>query len=127
MTRVTLSILLVLVIIFVVPFLVYALFAAFGGLKAPEGASAARFLTSVLIQKIGVAAAFVLIFYIARSAIGDRWLLYAGLWLLLFLFGEIGQALGPNYSWKEAFAGMISEVIYTPLSAYVLYWLIGRS
>lgn len=33
-------------------------------------------------------------------------------------------AIGPNYSWKEAVAGMIAETIYAPLSAYATNWLI---
>jgi hypothetical protein len=43
----------------------------------------------------------------------------------MFIIGEIGQAISPNYSWKEALAGIISETIYLPLSALVTQWLIG--
>ena len=125
MTKVVLSIVLVLVIIYIVPFLVYGLASVVAGLKSPEGASPTQFLISVLVSKIGTAIAFVLIFYVARSSLSGQWLLYAFVWWLMFVIGEIGQAIGPNYTWKEAIAGVISETVYLPLSAYVTNWLIG--
>jgi hypothetical protein len=123
--NIILSIVLVLVVIYVVPFLVYGLGSAIAGLKPPEGASPARFLISVLVTKIGTAITFVLLFYFARSALSGQWLLYAFVWWLMFVIGEIGQTIGPNYSWKEAIAGIISETVYLPLSAYLTNWLIG--
>lgn len=125
MEKVTLSVILVLVIIFIVPFLVYGLFTVVAGLKPPEGASPSQFLTSVFVSKVGTAIAFVLIFYFARSSLSGQWFLYAFIWWLMFTIGEIGQAIGPNYTWKEAIAGIISETIYFPLSAYITNWLIG--
>jgi hypothetical protein len=124
MIKVILCFVVVLVIIFVVPFLVYSLFSVIAGLKPPGGASSSQFLTSVLVAKVGTAIAFVLIFYFARSSLSRQWLLYAFLWWIMFSIGEIGQAIGPNYTWKEAIAGIISETIYFPLSAYVMKWLI---
>lgn len=124
MTKVILSMILVLAIIYIVPIVVYGLASAVAGLKTPEGASPAQFLISVLVSKIGTAIAFVLIFYFARNSLSGQWLLYAFIWWLMFVLGEIGQAIGPNYSWKEAIAGMISETLYLPLSAYVAHWLI---
>jgi len=125
MAKVFLSILLVLIIIYVVPFLVYGLGSVVAGLKTPEGASPVRFLISVLVTKIGTAITFVLIFYFARNSLSGQWLLYAFVWWLMFVIGEIGQTIGPNYSWKEALAGMISETVYFPLAAYLTNWLIG--
>lgn len=125
MVKVVLNIVLVLVIIYIVPFLVYGLASVVAALKPPEGASPAQFLISVLVSKIGTAIAFVLIFYLARSSLKGQWLLYAFLWWLMFVIGEIGQAIGPNYTWKEAIAGVVSETVYFPLSAYVTNWLIG--
>jgi hypothetical protein len=125
MTKVILSIVFVLAIIYIVPFLVYGLASVVAGLKTPEGASPAQFLISVLVSKIGTAIAFVLIFYFARSSLSGQWLLYAFIWWLMFVIGEVGQAIGPNYTWKEAIAGVISETVYLPLSAYVTNWLIG--
>ena len=52
-------------------------------------------------------------------------MLYACLWWLMFIIGEIGQAIGPQYSWKEAVAGIISETVYWPVSALVTNRLIG--
>jgi hypothetical protein len=125
MEKVLLAMALVLAIIFMVPIIVYGAASAVAGLKTPEGASPARFLTSVLVSKLGTAIAFVLIFYFARNALSAQWLLYGCLWWLMFVIGEIGQAIGPKYSWTEAIAGIISETAYIPLSAYVTYRLIG--
>ncbi len=125
MPKVILSIVLVLAIIYIVPILVYGLASLVTEMKTPEGASPARFLISVLVSKIGTAIAFVLIFYFARNSLSGQWLLYALIWWLMFVFGEIGQAIGPNYTWKEAIAGIVAETIYLPLSAFVTNWLIG--
>lgn len=124
MTDILLSIVAVLIIIYVIPILVYGIFSAVAGLEIPKETSPAKFLLSIFISKTGTAIAFVLIFYFALSAFGDRWLLYAFLWWVMFVLGEIGQAIGPNYTWKEAIAGIISETIYLPLSAYLLTLLI---
>ena len=125
MTNVILSVFFVLTIIYIVPFLIYGLASVVAGLKSPEGASPARFLVSVLISKIGTAITFVLIFHFARNSLSGQWILYAFLWWLMFVMGEIGQTIGPNYTWKEAVAGILSETIYLPLSAYVTNWLIA--
>ncbi len=109
----------VLTIIFVIPFLIYGLFSAVWGLKPPKGASPTRFLASVLEEKVGVAIAFVLLYALASRTLEGDWLTYAAIWWLMFVFGEIGQAIGPNYSWKEALAGILSETIYFPLAAYI--------
>jgi hypothetical protein len=125
MGKTILSIVLTLAIIYIVPFLVYGVFSAVAGLKLPEGASPVQFLASVFVSKVGTAIAFVLIFYLARSSLSGRWLLYASIWWMMFVIGEVGQAIGPNYSWKEAIAGSVSETIYFPLSAFVINRLIG--
>jgi hypothetical protein len=125
MGRTILSIVLTLAIIYIVPFLVYVVFSAAAGLKPPEDTSPVQFLVSVFISKVGTAIAFALIFYFARDSLSGRWLLYAFTWWLMFVIGEVGQAIGPNYSWKEAVAGAISETVYFPLAAFVTNWLIG--
>ena len=125
MINVILGVFFVLAIIYIVPFLIYGLASVMAGLKSPEGASPARFLVSVLISKIGTAITFVLIFFFARNSLSGQWMLYAFLWWLMFVMGEIGQTIGPNYTWKEAVAGILSETIYLPLSAYITNWLIA--
>jgi hypothetical protein len=125
MLRVALTIALVLIIIYAVPFLVYGLFAVVADLRVPGDSSPALFLASVFVSKLGTAIAFVLIFYIARGSLSEQWFVYALLWWVMFVVGEVGQAIGPDYTWKEAIAGMISETIYVPLAAYVTRWLLG--
>lgn len=120
MKRLSLSFLSTLIIMYVVPFPFYGAAAALTGLQPPEGAAPGVFLLSVLVIKIGVAAAFVLIFYLGRDALAGRWLIYAFAWWLFFVLSEVGQAIGPGYSWTEAVAGVLSETVYCPLAALVV-------
>jgi len=125
MARIILSMLTVLAIIYIVPFLVYSLFTVLTDLKPPSSVSPARFLLSIFVSKTGTAFAFVLIFYVARNSFSRLWFLYAFAWWAMFVIGEFGNAIGPGYSWIEAMAGIISETIYLPLSAFITNWLIG--
>jgi len=125
MVSIILSIIIVLVIIFIIPFITYGLASVFTGLKPPVTVSPSRFLFSVLITKIGTSIAFVLLYYISRETISGQWHLYAIVWWLMLVIGEIGQAIGPNYTKKEAILGIISETIYLPLSAFIIYQLMG--
>ena len=124
MLRVTLTVALVLVVIYAVPFLVYGLSSLVVDLRPPGDASPALFLASVFVSKLGTALAFVLIFYVAPGSLGGQSILYALLWWTMFVLGEVGQAIGPNYTWKEAVAGVVSETIYLPLAAYLTSWLL---
>ena len=125
MGKITLCMLMVLAVTYIVPFLVYGLFTAVAGLKPPEDVSPLRFLFSIFIIKVGVAISFVWMFYAARDSLSGHWVLYALIWWLAAVIGETGQAVGPGYSWKEAAAGMISETIYFPLSAFLTNWMVG--
>ena len=125
MLKVLLNTVLVLIVIYLVPFLVYGAFSVLTGLKPPEGVSPLQFLISVLISKIGTAIGFVLIFYCARNALSGHWLLYAFIWWLMFVIGEVGQAIGPSYTWTYAIVGMLSETIYFPVAGLVTNWMIG--
>lgn len=124
MNRVILSIGLVLVVIYVVPFIVCGAASAVFRFETPAGVSPVKFLLSVLVSKTGTAVAFVLLYHFARNTFHERWLLYGCTWWLMFAIGEIGQALGPNYSWTYAIAGVISETIYFPVSALVTHRLL---
>jgi hypothetical protein len=37
----------------------------------------------------------------------------------MFIAGEIGQAMGPGYTWREALAGGISATVYVPLAGWI--------
>ena len=56
------AILLVLVVIYGVPFLIYGSASAMRGLRPPTTASPTEFLLGVLVTKIGMAVAFVVMF-----------------------------------------------------------------
>lgn len=116
------SFVLTLVIIFVVPILIYSLFVKYTGLKEPE--KKMSFMASVLVQKIGTAFGFVALFALGREYFGSSWLIYGLVWATMFAIVEIGQAIGPNYSKKEAVAGTISEFIYFLMSAFVIAQLL---
>jgi len=119
------AILVVLAVIFAVPFLVYSLVSLLTALEPPAEGSPLRFLLGILVSKAGTAIAFVLIFRIAQASLQGRWLLYGALWFVMFSIGEVGQAIGPGYSWTEAAGGIISEAVYCPLSAYLTWRLLG--
>ena len=119
MGKIILSIILTLAIIYTVPFVVYSIAAVAVGLEPPQGESASQFLIGVFVSKAGTAIAFVLIFYFARASLGGQWFLYALLWWLMFVIGEVGQAIAPDYSWTEAVGGIVSETVYLPLAAFV--------
>lgn len=105
-------------IIFVIPILIYSLFVKYAGLKEPE--KKFSFMASVMIQKIGTAFGFVALFTIGSEYFGDSWLIYGLIWAVMFTIVEVGQSIGPDYSKKEAVAGIISEFSYFPLSAMVV-------
>jgi hypothetical protein len=120
-----LSIIATLLIIYIVPFILYALATVVWDLKPPDDAPPWQFLLGILVSKTGTAIAFVLIYTFAKAGLHRRWLLYASIWWISFAIGELGQAIGPNYTWKEAVVGIISEAIYFPLAALVTDHLVG--
>jgi hypothetical protein len=119
MSRLFLTFLAVLVIIYLVPIVVYGTFQSTIGAEMPKDVSPLAFLSRVLVEKIGTAIAFCAIFNLAREDFASKWLLYAAIWWVMFVFGEFGQLIGPSYSWREALAGIISEAVYFLASAYV--------
>ena len=125
MGKLIVAVALVLVIFFVVAFVVYAGAAAVWKMQPPAGASPRAFLASVLVTKLGHAIAFVVLFHLARSSLGSSWPTYAFVWWLMFVIGEGGQAIGPNYSWREAVAGVVAESIYFPAAGVVTHWLVA--
>jgi hypothetical protein len=127
MRRLSLAIVLTLVIMYVVPFPFYAGAAALTGLQPPAGVSPGTFMLSVLVIKIGAAAAFVLIYYFARDSLAGHWLRYAFAWWLFFVLAEVGQAIGPGYSLTEAVAGILSETVYCPSAAWAVDRLLRRT
>ncbi|MCB6179219.1 hypothetical protein LHP98_13920 [Rhodobacter sp. Har01] len=105
--------------LFVIPILVYGAASALTGIQPPGGDPRA-FLTGVAVSKAGTALAFVGLWLVARDAPGFSPLIYVALWWGMFVIGEVGQALGPDYSRTEAIAGGISETLYLPLAGWIL-------
>lgn len=126
MARLIIAILLVLLVIYVVPFVVYGGASILGGLRPPKTASPRRFLFGVMVTKLGTAVAFVSIFFASRTIWGPRWLLYAMLWFVMFALSELGEAVSGRTTKAEAVLGVASEAIYAPVSAFITQWLLGR-
>ena len=126
MAEFIIAILLVLLTIYVVPFVVYGGASILGGLRPPTTASPGRFLLGVMVTKLGAAVAFVSIFALSRAIWDQRWLLYAMLWFVMFAFSELGEAVAGRTTKQEAILGVVSEAVYAPLSAYIAQWFLGR-
>lgn len=107
-----------LVIIFIVPIIIYGLFTYFFKLKEPD--KKLKFFLGVLIEKIGTAFGFVILFYLGKEIFIDKWFEYSIIWFVMFAITEIGQTYLNDSSKKEALAGIISEVIYFSLSSYII-------
>ncbi len=126
MRQVVVAIGLALVIMYVIPFPVYGALSALTGLQPPTEGSVALFMLSVLVIKLGVAVAFVLLFYLAHDRWAKRWTTYALIWWVMFAVVELGQAITPDYSWLDAVGGIVAEAIYFPLAAFVVARLLSR-
>jgi hypothetical protein len=120
MAKESLAVLLVLLIIYVVPFVVYGVASVVGGLKPPDTASPARFLSGILVTKLGTAIAFVALFALTRGFWGERWLLYGLIWLVMFALSEVGEAISGRMTVPEAVLGVVSECVYAPASALLV-------
>ena len=125
MARLALTILLVYAVFVFTPFPFYAGAAALTGLEPPAPESPGLFFLSVLVQKLGHSTVFVLLFHCARGAFHNRWLVYAALWWLFFAIDETGSAIGPEYTWVEAGAGVLAEAVYFPVGAYIAHRLLA--
>lgn len=126
MSRVAMVVLIVLGIMFVVPFPFYAGFSAAGWVEMPEPDASGAFMLGVLVTKLGVAITFVVVLRWLLRSDAVTWQGYAFAWLVFFSLGEIGQAMGPGYGWGEALAGMLSEAAYVPLSAFAAYRMLVK-
>lgn len=122
MAKEALAVLLVLVIIYVVPFVAYGVAAVVGWLKPPDTVSPGRFLGGVLVTKLGTAIAFVVLFAMTRSVWQEHWLLYGLIWLVMFALSELGEAVAGRTTFPEAVLGIVSECVYAPASA----WIVSR-
>ena len=121
--NVALSVLLVFAAFFTIPILVYGGLAAALGIEVP-GEDPLAFLAGVAVAKLGTAVAFVGLWLMVRYDRADRIWTYVLFWWLMVVLGEIGQAVGPGYSWAEAVAGIISESIYLPLAGLIVVRLL---
>ncbi len=97
MRRIALAWLAVLAILYFVPLIVYGPASSLGWVEFPAPESPGRFMLSVLVLKVGVATAFVGLFHLGR----------------------------PGYGWSEALFGILSEAVYTPLSALLVGRMLG--
>ena len=126
MTRIIGAMAVVLLVVYIVPFLLYGGANALGVVQLPASASPRSFLTGVLISKMGTAVAFVLLFHVGAAAWDGRWLLYAAVWLMMFVSIELGDYVASRSTGTEAILGILSEIVYTPLSAFAVHALLRR-
>jgi hypothetical protein len=54
-------------------------------------------------------------------------IIYGLIWFGMFAASEVGDAISGRSSWREASLGILSEVIYAPVSAFIAYTLLGVS
>ncbi len=125
MSKFIMATVVVLIIIYIVPFMVYGIASALAGLQPPAPVSPGKFLLGVLLTKIGTAVAFVAIFYVSRAIWGRRWFSYALLWFIMFAFSELGEAFSGRTAQVEALLGALSEAIYAPLSGWLTWKILG--
>ena len=123
--RIALSIAAVFLVMNLATFVAYGGLSLFVGLEPPAEGSPGQFFVSVLVVKLGVAGAFVALYYVAREIWSTRWILYAVIWWASFSIIEIGQAIAPGYSWMDAMGGILAEAIYFPLAAVVTRRVLG--
>lgn len=126
MWAIVLSMILVLTIMYFTPFIVYSTFTLTAGLKPPVNKSPLMFILGIVVSKLGITSVFVLIYFLTKPLFLENymWLTYGILWWVLFVTDEVGKAIGPNYTWKEAMAGIVSHSITVPLSVLVVTWLL---
>jgi len=124
---IVLSIGAVFLIMNVATFVAYGSLAAIMGLEPPANGSPGQFFASVLVVKLGLASGFVAFYHVARNIWYPRLMQYALIWWAMFAVIEFGQAIVPNYSWADAFGGIIAEAIYFPLAALAMRRLLGSS
>ncbi len=124
MQRLLLATMATLAIMYVVPFPIYGALSIVTAIEPPSPDSPGLFMLSVLVVKVGVAIGYVLLFYLGRSHWLENWKTYAGVWWIMVAIMEVGQAIVPDYTWLDAFGGIIAEAIYFPVSAVVVVRLI---
>jgi hypothetical protein len=117
MMRLVIAVGVVFVIMNVSMFLAYGTLAAILAMEPSADGSTGRFFASVLVVKLGLAGGFVALYHLAREIWSKRWPTYAVVWWGSFVVIEIGQAIGPGYSWSDAGGGVIAKAIYFPLAA----------
>lgn len=111
------SFILTFLIFFITPIAIYGIFSKFFEVKEPE--KKLRFFAGVLLEKIGTSIGFVGLFYLGQS-FSNNWFAFGLVWFVMFAVTEVGQIYTHSSPKREAIAGIISESIYFPLSAYII-------
>lgn len=124
MSHVVTAIIYVWLIINIVPFVVYGIAARFANIQTPGQVSTQQFMLSVFLEKFGVATTFAVVFLMGDRVTAPNWLFYGMLWWYMAALAEVATAMRGGYGWKEAVIGIVSELIYFPLAAYTMAWLI---
>lgn len=120
MLQISLAVLAVLAVIYVVPLLLYGISSRYISMPAPEDAGPVRFLSGILITKLGTAVAFVVLFWLARDVFAQNSLAYAAPWFVMFAASEAGDAISGRSSVAESVIGVVAEAIYVPLATLIV-------
>lgn len=119
MSQLAYATLAVLGVIYLVPFVLYGVVSRFAEMPSPQDVGPARFLSAILLSKLGTAVAFVAVLSVARDVWADRWPLYALLWFVMFAATEVGDLVSGRSTPAEAVVGIVSEAVYTPVAAWL--------
>lgn len=109
----------VLAVTFLVPLAVYGAASALTELRAPAALPLPQFVATVVLEKAGVAVAFVGVMAVAGKPLRDAWAGYAALWWFMFVVSEVVEVLRRNQDVAELAAGAISEAVYFPLAGLI--------
>lgn len=115
----------VLAILYIVPLIFYGVASRFVDMPAPEKTGPARFLTGILITKLGTAIAFVALYRLDERLWSTGPAVYVVIWLGMFIASEVGDAVSGRSSRAEALIGIASEVVYLPLAAWAMVAILG--
>lgn len=78
------------------------------------------YLAGLALSRLGMALAFVGLWLMVRYDQVERIWTFVFFWWVMLAFYEVGQAIGPDYSWLDAVSGLVAASISLPLSGLIV-------